>query len=224
MPDVFVSQPVSAPTALDDSRSKRSNIASKRDEYCSRKRRFGGVLSSFRFCPTDSSFLNKGPNEQVFLLLRRHPITNFTWLFLVVVMLFAPAALAFFPILSFMPDRFQFIAIVFWYLVTVAFFLEEFLMWFFNVNIITNERVVDVNFSNLVYRETPEADLDQIQDITVRVGSVIRTVVGYGDVLVQTASETQRIVFEAVPDPDRVAKILRDLREEEENRKRVQID
>lgn len=224
MPDIFNSTPPVNQIPMPIVPKNPSVVPSKRDEYCVRKQRFGGVLSSFRFCPAGAGFINKGPEEQVYLILRRHPLTNVKWQLVVMVMLFVPGVLPFFPLLSFMPDRFQLIAVVFWYLVTTAFFLEEFLMWFFNVNIITNERVVDVNFSNLVYREISEADLDQIQDITVRVGSVIRTVAGYGDVLIQTASETQRINFEAVPNPDRVAKVLRDLREEEENRKQVQVN
>jgi hypothetical protein len=51
-------------------------------------------------------------------------------------------------------------------------------------------------------------------------GGVVRTMFDYGDVFVQTAGEVPRIEFEAVPHPDKVAKILRELcfLEEEENR------
>ena len=39
-----------------------------------------------------------------------------------------------------------------WYLILAAFIFEEFLGWFFNVNIITDERIVEVDFHNLIYR------------------------------------------------------------------------
>ena len=38
----------------------------------------------------------------------------------------------------------------------------------------------------------------------------------YGDVLIQTAAEIPEVEFEAVPMPDLVAKVLRELRIEEE--------
>ena len=69
---------------------------------------------------------------------------------------------------------------------------------------------------HLVYREITDANIDQIQDVTVEVGSAIRTTFNYGDIIIQTAAQIPKIEFEAVPQPDRVAKILRDLRIEEE--------
>ena len=49
--------------------------------------------------------------------------------------------------------------------------------------------------------------------MTVRVGSVIRTMFDYGDVFVQTASEIQSIEFEAVPHPEQVSHVLHELKE-----------
>ena len=50
-------------------------------------------------------------------------------------------------------------------------------------------------------------------------GGVIRTIFNYGDVIIQTAAEIPQIDFEAVPNPDRVSRILRELRVEEEQEK-----
>ncbi len=130
--------------------------------------------------------------------------------------------LSYFPILSFLPEKFRFVAVLIWYAISVAYALESFLDWFFNVCVVTDETVFDVDFTNLIYREISETDLDHIQDVTVRMRGVVRTMFDYGDVFIQTAGEVPRIEFEAVPHPDRVAKILRELcfLEEEENRGR----
>ena len=173
-------------------------------------------LSAFRYYPEHATFANIDPEEEIILLLRKHFFTNVSWILTLGVMLVAPVILKFFPLLSFLPDNFQLIAITLYYLIAVAYGFEQFLSWFFNVAIVTDERIVDVNFHNLIYREITEANLDQIQDVTVTVGSVLRTMFDYGDVAVQTASEVQKIHFIAVPKPDRVAKILRELRVEEE--------
>ena len=71
----------------------------------------------------------------------------------------------------------------------------------------------------MAYREISECNIDQIQDVTVRVGGVLRTLFRFGDVYIQTASENPQIEFEAVPNPDGVSKILRELRVEEEQEK-----
>lgn len=175
-----------------------------------------GPLSAYCYYPSGVDFMNKDEEEQIILVLRKHPITNLPWIFISSLMLVAPLALDLVPFLSFLPGNFQIMAILIWYLVTFAFILEEFLSWFFNVNIVTDERLFDVDFHNLLYREITDAHLDQIQDVTVRIGSAVRTIFNYGDVLIQTAGEVPNIEFLAVPHPDRVAKILRELRVEEE--------
>lgn len=177
-------------------------------------------LSSFISCPRSVKFVAKEASEEIVLLLRRHPITNMGWILVTLLLLLAPFSLSFFPILSFLPDRYQFIAVVLWYLIAVAYAFESFLDWFFNVCIITTETVFDVDFTNLIYREISEADLDHIQDVTVRMGGVIRTMFDYGDVYIQTAGEVPRIEYEAVPHPDRVAKILRECMFKEEKREK----
>ena len=173
-------------------------------------------LSSFIFFPPKVDFAQKDPEEKVVLVLRKHPITNLRWILIAIGMLAAPYVLSYFPFLNFLPARFEMIAIVGWYLLTIAFIFEEFLGWFFNVYIITDERVFDVDFVNLIYREVTDANIDQIQDVTVQVGSVIRTVFNYGNIIIQTAAEIPQIEFLDVPQPDRVARVLRQLRVEEE--------
>ncbi|MBI3443121.1 PH domain-containing protein [Candidatus Woesebacteria bacterium] len=176
-------------------------------------------LAAFCYYPDRVDFVEKDPQEKVVLLLRKHPITNVPWIITAILSLLLPVFVTFFEIFEFIPLGFQIVAIIGWYLVTIAYAYEKFLNWFFNVNIITDERVFDVDFINLVYREITDANIDQIQDVTVRIGSAIRTIFNYGDISIQTAAEIPEIEFEAVPKPDQVAKILRDLRVEEEHEK-----
>jgi hypothetical protein len=127
-------------------------------------------------------------------------------------MLFAPLILNSFPLLSFLPLKFQTIAILFWYLLTTAIAIQGFLSWFYSINIITNKRVIDVDFYNLIYREITDAEINHIEDATVQMGSAIRTLFDFGDIVIQTAAEIPEVNFEAVPHPDRIAKILSDIR------------
>ncbi len=172
-------------------------------------------LASFAFWPENVDFESKDNEEEVVLLLRRHPITNLGWVLISIIMILAPSILSMFPLLDFLPNNYRFIAVLGWYLIVTAYVLQNFLSWLFNVQIITDERIVDIDFSNLIYKQVTDANIDKVQDVTYKMGGVVRTLFNYGDVLVQTAGEVPNIDFEAVPNPARVAKILQDLRMEE---------
>jgi uncharacterized membrane protein YdbT with pleckstrin-like domain len=147
--------------------------------------------------------------------MRKHPITNLGWIVASAFMVLAPSLVGFMPFIETVPPNYRFIGVLGWYLITTAFVLENFLTWFFNVYFITDERIIDVDFYNLIYKEVSEAEIEKIQDVTYKMGGVIRTIFNYGDILVQTAAEVPNFEFMAVPKPDKVVKILQDLRIEE---------
>ena len=173
-------------------------------------------LSAFLSWPDRVNFETQDRDERIVLMLRKHLITNVPWIILTIILIFAPSLLSFFPLLDFLPTHFQFVALLFWYLIVTAFFLESFLTWFFNVYLVTDERIIDIDFYNLIYREVTDAKLDKIQDVTYTLGGVVRTIFNYGDVVVQTAGTVPNIEFQAVPDPAEVARILQELRTQEE--------
>jgi len=176
-------------------------------------------LSSYDYFPDNIDFEIRDREEKIVLFLRKHPITNVKWILITVLFILAPFLLGSFPILDFLPSNFQFIAVLGWYLITTAFILENFLSWYFNVYIVTDERIIDIDFHNLLYKEVSDANIDKIQDVTYKMGGVARTFFNYGDVEIQTASEVPNFEFAAVPYPDKVAKILQELRIEEEQEK-----
>lgn len=173
-------------------------------------------LASYCYFPDHADFENKDPEEEVVLILRRHPITNLGWISFSFLLLIAPAFISILPFFETLPVDYQVILAIIWYLFSAAFVFEKFLGWYFNVNIVTDERLFDVDFIHLIYREMTEANIDQIQDVTVQIGGGIRTAFNYGDVLIQTAADVPRLEFGAVPYPDKVARVLRELRLEEE--------
>lgn len=175
-----------------------------------------GPLSSYCHYPQGVKFVGTDEHEHIILLLRKHWLTNVRWIATAILLLIVPLPFVYFPILNFMPERFLVITILFWYLVTSAYSLEKFLSWFFNVYIVTDERVFDVDFYNLVDRDITDANIKDIQDVTSAMRGALRTAFDYGDIRIQTSAEVPEIEFESVPHPDRVAKILRGLRVEEE--------
>lgn len=173
-------------------------------------------LKAFRANPVGVTFGIQEPEEKIILLLRKHWITNVPWLLLAVVLIISPLLLRFVPLLDFLPDHYQLMALILWYFLVTAFIFEQFLTWFFNVYVITDERTIDVDFYNLIYKQITEAKNDKIQDTTYQVGGVIRSLFNYGNVIIQTAGAIPNLEFEAVPNPDKVVRVLNQLREQEE--------
>jgi hypothetical protein len=173
-------------------------------------------FSAFLVKPKVFNFQEQDENEEILLVLRRHWVTNVTWILITILMVLAPLLLRFIPLLDFFPANYQFVSILFWYLITFAYAFEQFLSWYFNVYIITDERVVDIDFNNLLNKKFSEAGISMIQDVTSHVVGVSETLFNYGDVLVQTAAEIPEIVFEKVPNPEKIIKLLHQLRQEEE--------
>ena len=173
-------------------------------------------LWSFYVKPNGVHFETQDPQEEIILLLRKHPVTNLWWIFVALLLLIAPSFFDSYSFLPFLPRGFHFVASLLWYLVTAAFILENFLSWFFNVYIVTDERIIDVDFHNLIYREISETKIDKIQDVTFSMGGVMSAFFNYGNVVIQTAGTVPNFDFQAVPEPSTVVKILQQLRTEEE--------
>jgi hypothetical protein len=224
MPDIFVAEkekevkkePLEHKTSSHEKRKSPIKYPKTEKDRAKLPGHTHNPLASFCYFPDRVKFVNQDSKERVVLMLRKHPITNVRWILLAFASLIAPAFLPLFSFFELLPGNFQLVFAFAWYLLTTAFIFEKFLSWYFHVNIVTDERIIEVDFLHIVYREITDANIDQIQDVTVEVGGAIRTALNYGDIIIQTAAEIPKIKFEAVPQPDRVAKILRDLRIEEE--------
>jgi membrane protein YdbS with pleckstrin-like domain len=174
---------------------------------------------TFATFPDQVTFETQEIKEEIILLLRRHAITNVGWLFLVFVMLILPFGAFAFPPFEILPPNFKIMTIVLWYLFTAAVVFENFLSWYFNVYIITDERLVDVDFFSLIYKRISETKIDKIQDVSYSQGGFMQSFFNYGKILIQTAAEQQEFEFEAVPQPARVTKIINQLIMQEEQEK-----
>jgi len=175
-------------------------------------------FSSFLVRPKVLTFSERDDGEEIYLAVRPHWATNLRWMFAAVLMLFIPFFFHYFSFLNFFPSQYQFSAVLFWYLFTFIFAFEKFLDWYFDLFMVTNERVVDISFNNLLNKHFAEADLSVIQDVSSSVKGLLGTFFNYGDVLIQTAAEINQINFEKVPNPEKIIKLLKELRDLEETK------
>lgn len=169
-------------------------------------------LAAYWPLPPGVSFDVQHDDEEILLMLRQHPIVNVGWMFLTIVLILLPFGIFFvFPQFFILPLTFQRVLLMAWYLVTFGFALERFIMWYYNIYIITSERVIDVDFYSLLFKRVSETQHDNIEDITGASGGVVQSIFDYGDVIIQTAAEVPEIEFEKVPHPGTVSKLLSEL-------------
>jgi hypothetical protein len=176
-------------------------------------------LNAFAPKPANVFFDSQLHDERVILLLRQHPVTQIPWLLTAVGLALLPILFTFLPFWLFLPVQYQIAGLIGWYSLVVSFILESFLLWFFNIYIITDERIIDVDFFSLVYKNISAAKLDNIEDITATTGGAARSVFNYGTITIQTAGTKGEFEFQDVPQPAKVTALLNELLVEEETEK-----
>lgn len=172
--------------------------------------------------PEGVGFENQEKGERLVLLLRQHLVTQLVpvleIIFLALVPFFAApvAGLMRENLLTFLETAQLFWVLAFWYLFVFGFAFYKFVFWYFNVYLLTSERIVDFDFKGILHMETAYANLNKIQDVTPRVIGFGGTLFHYGNVHIQTAGEKSEFEFLKVEAPDKVAQaILQEVRIEE---------
>lgn len=177
------------------------------------------LFDAFAPKPKNTSFDSQLDNEFVVLLLRKHPITQIKYVLITIGLLLMPILFSYVKLFAFLPARYQAAALMLWLLLVIGFVLESFLSWFFNCSIITDERVIDVDFESLIYKNISAAKLDNVEDITAVTGGAIRSMFDFGTIKIQTAAATTEFEFEDAPHPAKVTTLLNELLLEEEREK-----
>lgn len=166
-------------------------------------------LHSFYLYPS-LKFETQTHTEQIVLFFRAHPITQISWIVTAFFMAIVP--LIFNILLSpYLAIRQIIFIDLFWYAFMGTYIFLNILTWLFNVGIVTNERIIDVDFHNVLYKEVTASHLANIEDVTVRTGGFLASVFKYGNLFVQTAGAEANIEFINIPDPTEAARIINHL-------------
>jgi hypothetical protein len=156
------------------------------------------------------TFENQGKNEQIVLMLRAHPITQISWIINVIILFILQfvANVVFAGLLQPM-DVFMlnFFIVIF----VLSYAWLNILIYLFNAGIVTNLKVLDVDFSAVIYKEVTEAKLDKIEDVTAKTAGYFASIFNFGSVFVQTAGTEENIEFLRVPRPSDVVQVINDL-------------
>lgn len=169
--------------------------------------------SFFQSFPKGLTFYGKEKDENVILIVRSHWIIYLSYVFVALGILFIPILVQI-MVSDYSKNMTFFFALFFSCLsISLTVIIYAFVRWFYNVNIITDKRVIDLDFSSVVSHSLAEARLDKIEDVTHKQLGVIGSVFDIGTVYIQTAGATAEIEFDNIPRPREVQDILYDLLE-----------
>ncbi len=97
-----------------------------------------------------------------------------------------------------------------WLAMVWAMFFVIWTNYYLDVWIITDQRIIDIEQFSLFSRDVSEFRLDRVQDLTVEVKGVLPTLLGFGDIHVQTAGMHHQFHINDVENPyavkDRIVK------------------
>lgn len=173
------------------------------------------LFTSFRENPSGIVFRNQEEGEEIILFLKKHLATNIPWIVKAGIAALIPfVVMIMLGILNTsinLPFNYILLFGIFYYFVVFGYVFVQFITWFFNISLVTNKRIVDIDFSQLVFESVAATKLTQIEDVSYHQIGVLRSIFDYGDVSIQTAGTTGNFVSHAVPHPEKVVEILNDL-------------
>ncbi len=160
-------------------------------------------------------FYGQHPRERIILLVRRHWFIPFKFVSLFVFLIILPPIIyAFLPLaikefLSFgAPYIFLVLALSVYYLILWLYFFIIWINYYLDVWIVTNERIINIQQLALFKRIVSEQKITRVQDVTSEVVGIIPTFFNFGNIYVQTAGTKERFVFEQVPHPEEIKRVI----------------
>ena len=165
-----------------------------------------------------TAFPGQRPTEQEFIVARHHWVFDIAVLFRLAVTAALPLVLV--PVAGLfgasLPREWRLILLFVYALYVALLLVIHLTIWlnaYLDFAIVTNERLIDFTQTSLVNQKISETPLSVIQDATGQVKGFWGTVLGYGDVLVQTAGEAANFHMKRVPMPNKLASRIMELRE-----------
>lgn len=175
------------------------------------------ILSTFCKNPKEISFQTQKPGESIILFLRAHLITNISWIAMSLIAMVIPIIVLVLlqnfgeflsnPAIS----RFILVYVLFYYLLVFSYIFISFLVWFYNVFIVTTERVVDIDYSDIVVHNIAITNLNNVEDANYTQSGFIPTLFNYGHLYAQTAGNEKNFEALSIPKPREATHIIGDL-------------
>jgi len=170
------------------------------------------TLHSFCIRP-NVHFENQGPQEEVLLTMRAHPVTLVPFLLNALIFLSLIFVSDFF-IVHFLTS-FQILYLNVFFMVFIFIYVWIGVVnWYFNIGIVSNQQIIDVDFSAIGNKELTRTKLSHVEDITVKTGGFFPGLFDYGNVFIQTAGTEINTEFMNIAHPSDAQHAIQNILEE----------
>jgi len=233
VPDIFIDQdPQDAPPIQSETSESLEKPAEKKQvpltgmhnkhellKSLGMKSHGGGLhaLSSYFEDPSKVNFTNKLDEEILLLFLRRHFLTNLPWFLKAFALSLIPVIFEVLSTFGFFSSNFtdptgKLLVYGFYYFFVLSgYIFVNYMTWFYNISLVTNIRIIDIDYSEIVFEHVDATKLSQVEDVGYKQIGILRSIFDYGDVHLQTAGTVTNFEFLAVPHPENVIRIINNL-------------
>lgn len=178
--------------------------------------KFSKWFGSIQYRPSKVNFATQNPDERVYLVIRMHWIRNIGWIlnyiFYSTIPFILLTALNLLNIsVSFLSFTNYTLILLIYYSLLLTGLIRNFFDWYYDVYIVTNERILDYEFKPFVGYTLTEAPLDSIQDVEEKSLGFLADIFDYGSIKVRTASTAGELSFDYIADPVQVRDTISDL-------------
>ncbi len=105
-----------------------------------------------------------------------------------------------------------------YFLLVIPFFTVGFIDYYYDLLIVTDRRLLDIDQNSLFSRNISELALEQVEDVSSPTSGILQTLFDFGDVVVQTAGAKEKFTFKGVYRPRQITEIILDLADQAKQR------
>lgn len=198
--------------------------SNQQNSNTSPKERVVNSLTSLASFPCNIKVYGQNPDEKILLFIREHKITLLSsaigYLLLLLIPFFLEWTLKLLNSYSLngLINMDKFFNTKYWYailLVWLAYILREtfnaFFSWFYNINILTSNRFVDIDFINIFKIRVEETSIEDIEDVKDTQSGITQSIFDMGDVEVFTASGATVFNLNNVPKSHKIRDFIMDV-------------
>ena len=167
------------------------------------------------FTSSKNTFEGKFPEEKVLLVTRKHWLGLFGPLAIMIVAVGLPFVV-YLMINSF--SWYPKISSLYWFLTAVALLIlwnlafYHIMIYSLNTFIVTDKRIIENEQIGLFKHTVDEIEIEDIQDISVKIHGFFPQILGYGDIEVQSSGAVNKFFFNELPRPRKIKNILMDIK------------
>lgn len=199
------------PNTLQD--NKKLEMIQKMDQIVPKAS--GGFFGSVQYRP-NMSFEGQNRNEKVYIMARRHWLTNVGWIINNVIYIMLPLLVGllfnvFDPKLPPVNGQVFSVLVLGYYSLVFTNIFKNFVDWYFDIYFVTNERVMDVIFKPFASYQIEEIPLNSIESVREKTPGILAAIFNFGNITITTEAHDRSMVFPYISKPTKVRDIISDL-------------